>query len=128
MKLQTFILYFCFLLLGGKNYAATAIVTDALRHSSAETVSENKQSVLSNDNQTTIVIEDIDFDIEEEFAADNSLKNYNTFFAQHSLVTTLYTTNLTFSLSGFNKKSSKTFPHLNGNSCPIYIFHGVLRI
>lgn len=128
MRVTTFLIYFCFLLLGGKNYASTTSVNNTVDCTSIQNVSESKQTVLSNGDQTTIVVEDIDIDVEEDFAANTTLKNTNTFFTQNSLVTTLYSADISFSLSDYNKKSFKTFPHLRGNSCPIYIVQRVIRI
>ena len=128
MRVTTILIYFCFLLLGGKDYASASIVSNNANSCSIKTVSENKQSMFSNDDQSTIVIEDVDLDTDEEFSADTSLKNTDTFLTPNSLVTTLYSADISFSLLDYNKKSFKTFPHLRGNSCPIYIVQRVIRI
>ena len=128
MRVATFLMYFCFLLFGGKDYASTIIVNKTEDCCAIQNISETKQSMFSNDDQNTIVVEDIDFDTDEEFSADTTLKNSNTLFTQNSLVTTLYSADISFSLSDYNTKSFKTFPHLRGNSCPIYIVQRVIRI
>lgn len=128
MRVSTFLMYFCFLLLGGKNYASTIIVYNNVDCNSIQNISESKQSTLSSEYKNLTVVDDIDIDLEEDFSADTTLKNTNTFFTQNSLVTTLYSADISFSLSDYNTRSFKTFPHLRGNSCPIYIVQRVIRI
>lgn len=129
MRTTTFLVYLFFLLFSGKNFASTIVVKNLVNTTSFQSFSDDKQASLSIDNQNTIEFDDVDFDLEEDFSADTTLKNFNTFCTnQNTCVSTFYTTNYHFALSNIYTKSFKTFPHLNGNSCPIYIVQRVIRI
>ena len=129
MRATTFLVYIFFLLFGGNNFASTIVAKNLVKPTSFQNFSDDKQASVSIDNQNTIEFDDVDFDLEEDFSADNSFKDLTSFCAtQNTFVSTYFTTNFDFTLSNFYAKSFKTFPHLNGNSCPIYIVQRVLRI
>ena len=84
---------------------------------------------MSVDDQNTIESDDVDFDLDEDFNVDTNHKNFNTLFShQSNLGSTFYKTVFSFKLLDNYSNIFKTFPHLNGNSCPIYIVQREIRI
>ncbi|WP_300566577.1 hypothetical protein [Flavobacterium sp.] len=118
------------LLSGGNNtYAETQHVK--INNSSTQHLNENKQFGFSNKEQNTTIIEDTDFDFEEEYATSGNAKENNkhkVFYTTGNLSNGWNTTTVTPFITQSSTKKYKISQPFYGYSSPIYIKNRVLRI
>lgn len=132
MRTIVFLVCFCSLLLGGGGHTAYAAGhTDKITPISTHNISKNRPVKFANKNSNTVLIEENDIDLDEEFHNSNELKNgvADKFFLEKSgLFNNWY---LAFPRQVILKdysKHIKIFTPSCGYSNPIYILQGVLRI
>ncbi|RTY80871.1 hypothetical protein EKM05_14000 [Flavobacterium sp. GSP27] len=131
MKVVVFFLYLCFHLLGGENYAHAAThdsrVSNALTSSSVK----NGEVRFANNDYSNSKVISAGFELEEECFSGENLKNKdsdNFFTNKIDLTRSWY---LLFSCQpvlNYYTKNFKIFAPFCGQSNPIYISQGVLRI
>lgn len=131
MRVFAFLVFFSFLLLGGKSYATVSENQKCTSVFSKYGFSQNYQFKNTNENHTITIIEDVSVDFEEEFHPENDAKDTAkpvNFTRDFGLVHSFYNQDRRLSnLHPFNSRQ-ESFPYLNGNSCPIYIVQQVFRI
>lgn len=131
MRTIAFFVYFCFLLLGCKEYSYASIHQDKNSYSSFQNFSQKKHIKSINEDHSIILIEDTDVDLEDESFTGACITgaNANNFFiGKYNLFNTLYSSHsLKFTLNHCDNRF-KILLHLSRNTCPIYITQRVLRI
>jgi hypothetical protein len=121
----------CFFLLGGGQYLHANTQSNTICDSPSWNFVKKQQVKLRTAEPGSVLIEDADVDLDEEFHRGDDLNNGggNKFFAvKHSLLDSWY---LTFSSKFVFKDYSKQFEVFTPNcgySNPIYLRIGVLRI
>lgn len=131
MRVVSFLVYLSFLLLGGKGYASVSQNQNEKYLHSLQKITHNDNIKLSDESQTITLIENISVDFEEEFHTDNDSKECSRtvfFTGKYSLINTLYAAHFHLSVLNYYNKNHEIVPHLQGNSCPIYLAQRVLRI
>ena len=127
MKVVSFILYLCFLLLGSKGNASV-VETNS---SKIEQFAQKHQVKLADDTHILILIEDIGVDFEEEIHSEKSIKAVDKrdfYKGKYSLVNTIYSLHPPVTISNYYIKGHDFFTKTHFGSCPIYLAHSVLII
>jgi hypothetical protein len=131
MRVVVFFLYLCFYLLSGGSSLHAATHSDRICISSSSHFVKNHQIKLTNSDQGTTLIEDVDLDLDEEYHCgdDVSDRTANKFFSENdSLLNRWYLPVSQRFLLNYHYKRYKIFPSFCGYSNPIYITQRVLRL
>jgi hypothetical protein len=131
MKTNIFYIFLSLFLLGGGSYLHVETFPDHIGYSISSNFVKKEQVKHKNSNRKSIVIEEADIELDEEFHNDNECKiggatNFlvpNTNFLQNWYLN-LYDHYYLKS----NSKCTKTLAPFCGQSNPIYITQSVLRI
>jgi hypothetical protein len=125
-SILTYSLLFILLLCGGEN-ALAAVRNEGKATTPTHHISKKQSKKVKEADQFTVLVEDIDIDVEEEHSQTGD-HSYKLIPQKHSLSATW---NPGFSrkvILGERFSRYNTFPVLSGKSTPIYITNRVLRI
>ncbi len=131
MRIIAFITYLCFLLITGGNYVHAATPSIQNTNLSSLSFAHKKHIKTTIEDQTIVVIEDSDVDVEDDFFAKDNAKSTdksNFFVGKYTLVNTLYFIYSRQILVSQHENCFKIFMPFAGNPCPIYLSQKELRI
>jgi glutamine amidotransferase-like uncharacterized protein len=131
MKTNIFYIFLSFFLLGGGSYLHAETLPNHIGYSFSNNLVKKEQVKHKNSNRKSVVIEEADIDLDEEFHSIDEFKVGDTtkLLAQKQSFLDGFYLNLTNKLLlNSNSKCTKTFEPFCGQSNRIYITQSVLRI
>jgi hypothetical protein len=131
MRVVVFFISLFFLLLNGGQPSYAGTQGEKTNYCSYQTHFQTKQIQYSSDNRNLTLFDETDLNLEEEYQHNDDFEKST----ENKLVTTknnsligLYASKSNQVLLNYYKKNQQIFHSLCGNSSPIYISQGVLRI
>jgi hypothetical protein len=128
MKVFLFSLYLFFQLLYFGNYTYGNTL-DVIASRDSKKISQNSITKFISEDQNIIMIDDADFDLEEELqSVDNNNFNNKLLLKKQNLINSWFSTDVHFSVLNYHNKFFKTLAIFIGYSCPFYFSQRVLKI
>ena len=131
MRTVAFFVSLCFYLLSGGNNLHAGTSHARFSHSSASNPAYGTQEILKKADHTIIIIDDADFDLDEEYFSSSNAKegSSNKIFAgKYLLLKSRYSTKVPQYILNRSDNFFKISQAFCGNSSPIYIKNRSLRI